>query len=282
MSAGSARRGEAPAFRDETSAGRGEPPAVREAEQRTLLGQEVYSDRVLRIYDPLVLLATNSLVWRCPRREMLGLYRRYATSRHLEVGVGTGYFLDRCRFPGPVAPRLTLLDLNSHTLEYASRRLARLSPEVRRANVLEPLPVPDGSYDSAGLNMVLHCLPGSSLREKEPALAHVARAVRPGGTVFGSTILAHGVRQSRAARAVLRNHNERGILQNTGDSLEDLQTVLERNFEGVTVRTRGSFALFTATAAGSAKPDQAAETDEVAEPGEAAGPGEGARERRAG
>ncbi|MBO8191125.1 class I SAM-dependent methyltransferase [Streptomyces oryzae] len=257
------------ARRDDASASREGRSSVCEDEQQALLGQEVYSDRVLRIYDPLVLLATNSLVWRCPRREMLGLYRRHVTGRHLEVGVGTGYFLDRCRFPGPAAPRLTLLDLNPNTLEYASRRLARLEPEARRANVLEPLPVPERTYDSAGLNMVLHCLPGSSLREKGPALANVARAVRPGGTVFGSTILAHGVRQSRAARAVLRNHNARGILQNTGDSLEDLQAELERNFDQVTVRTRGSFALFTAMAG------------EAAESGEAAVPGEASREKGA-
>lgn len=58
-------------------------------------------------------------------------------SNHLEVGVGTGYFLDRSSFPVP-EPRLALLDLNPHWLKHTEARLARYTPEVYRANALVP------------------------------------------------------------------------------------------------------------------------------------------------
>ncbi|MET7637229.1 class I SAM-dependent methyltransferase [Streptomyces sp. NPDC005438] len=220
--------------------------AAQERDPGVDAGQEVYSDRVLRIYDPLVLWLTNSAVWRCPRRVMRGMYQRNVGARHLEVGVGTGYFLHRCRFPVP-DPDIHLVDLNVATLRYASRRLARYQPTTRQANILEPLPVSERRYDSAGVNMVLHCLPGGDLRGKAKALAHVAATVRPGGRVFGSTILAHGVEVNPAARAMLRNHNERGILNNAGDRLEDLHEVMADHFTDHTVWTRGCFALFEAT-----------------------------------
>src|SRR5262245_53778238 len=66
---------------------------------------------------------------------MAWLRNRPITADHLDVGVRTGYCLDRCRFPDP-RPRLALLDLNPNSLRVAAHRLARFQPEVYRANVL--------------------------------------------------------------------------------------------------------------------------------------------------
>ncbi|MGV4924077.1 class I SAM-dependent methyltransferase [Streptomyces sp. BHT-5-2] len=212
-----------------------------------MAGQEVYSERVLKFYDLLVLRLTSSFVWRCPPGVMARLHERNLGERHLELGVGTGYFLDRGRFPVP-RPAIDLVDLNPDALAHAARRLARYRPGVHRANVLEPLPVPDGTFDSVGMNLLLHCLPGGSLRAKESVVKNAATAARKGGRVFGSTILAEGVEVNPAARAMLRNHNERGILQNAGDSLADLQWVLHEHLTDVVIRVRGCIALFEATA----------------------------------
>lgn len=65
------------------------------------------------------------------------LYRRHLPSNHLEVGVGTGYFLEHSHFPGP-QPRLALLDLSPHCLERTAARLSRYAPEIYRANALAP------------------------------------------------------------------------------------------------------------------------------------------------
>ena len=98
-------------------------------------GQAVYSKSMLAIYDLFVLGFSNRVVWRCPSQRILALYDRYITANHLDVGVGTGYFLDRCRFPND-RPRLALMDLNANCLDAAGKRLARYRPEVYRANVM--------------------------------------------------------------------------------------------------------------------------------------------------
>jgi hypothetical protein len=88
-------------------------------------GQAVYTARTLRAYDAVVVNLSNSLAWRCPARKILAQYNRHISDAHLDVGPGTGYYLDRCRVPGE-APHITL-----------------------RA-----------SFRSVGLSYVLHCLPG--------------------------------------------------------------------------------------------------------------------------
>lgn len=221
-----------------------EPAAVDRA---VLAGQEVYSERVLKIYDPLVLGLTNRFVWRCPRSAMRALYRANTGARHLELGVGTGYFLARTRFPAP-SPEVVLLDLNSDALDFASARLARLRPRQVQANVLAPLPVPEHGFDSVAMNMLLHCLPGDGIGDKAVVLANAAKALAPGGRMFGSTVLAVGVPLTSPARAMLRNHNERGILNNAKDSLADLEAAVREHFADPVVRLRGNMALFAGTA----------------------------------
>ena len=106
------------------------------------------------------------------------------------AGVGSGYFLDHCRFPAE-SPRVALLDLNANCLEMAAERIARYSPERYEANVLAPLEPEAAKFDSIGLNYVLHCLPGK-LAEKAAALSHLQTLLNPGGVLFGSTLLHAG------------------------------------------------------------------------------------------
>ena len=84
-------------------------------------GQAIYSPITLAVYDLIVLALSNPLIWRCPTGRILQLYDRHVTDNHLDVGVGTGWYLDRCHFPNP-APRIGLLDLNPNSLAAASRQ----------------------------------------------------------------------------------------------------------------------------------------------------------------
>src|SRR2546421_3026209 len=172
-----------------------------------LAGQAIYRRRVLSSYDLVVLRLSNPLLWRCRTSRILRQYDLVGAD-HLELGVGTGYYLDRCAFPVP-EPRITLLDLNAETLRYTAQRLARYRPDLVRANVLEPLPVPRHHFDSVALNYLLHCVPGD-LNDKSVVLANAAAAAKPGGKVFGSTILSGGVRRSRPAEAVVRQDKAMG------------------------------------------------------------------------
>lgn len=166
-------------------------------EQDVLEGQAVYSCSVLRIYDLWVLAFSCRLIWRCPKSLMLANYNYNVGRRHLDVGVGTGYFLDHCRFPDGES-EVTLVDLNPVVLAANKVRLARYRPVQVHADALQPLPLPTQTYDSVGLNFLLHCLPGPWAR-KSAVFANAARALRPGGRVIGSTILAAGVQVGRAA-----------------------------------------------------------------------------------
>jgi len=184
---------------------------------------------------------------------MVEPYRRYARPGHLDVGPGTGYFLERAGLPenSPV----TLLDPNPTVLDYASRRLQRLESSTVEADVCKPLPL-DGPFASAAMNGVIHCLPGP-LPSKAAAVANVAAVLAPSGVLFGSTILGTSTRQTRLARRVLERNNQRGIFDNLGDTEEGLRAILELSFERVDLETVGSMAIFTAT---DARPNASADT----------------------
>lgn len=211
---------------------------------RAYPGQAVYTTAFLRIYDPFVLGLSNRFVYRCPSAEVLRLYDRHISGRHLDIGPGSGYFLDRCPLPTD-APELTLVDLNPSVLAYASHRLRRYAPRTLQADVLQPLPLPQGYADSIALHYVLHCLPGS-MQEKIQILPRLAELLTPGGVLFGSTALGRGVQYGRLGRRAMRTYNARGILSNADDGIVDLRQGLEASFTDVDVRVRGTVALFSA------------------------------------
>ncbi|MEZ5833933.1 MAG: class I SAM-dependent methyltransferase [Dongiaceae bacterium] len=209
-------------------------------------GQAAYSPLVLRVYDWSVLGLSNTLIWRCPTSALCQLYDRNVSARHVDIGVGTGYFLDKARWPVP-APTITLLDLNTNSLDAASRRIARFAPEAVVANALEPLPL-SGSFGSAALCYLLHCMPGA-IPEKAVVFDHLRPLLEPGARVFGATILQGSVPRSWSAQALMDLYNRKGIFSNAKDTLEDLDSALRSRFADVKVEVRGVVALFEAAAA---------------------------------
>jgi hypothetical protein len=83
----------------------------------------VYTPLMLRVYDRLVHGISNRFAWRCPTERLLDLYRTNLSLRHLEAGVGTGFFIDRANRPR--FDYLALLDINRHCLARSAERLAR-------------------------------------------------------------------------------------------------------------------------------------------------------------
>jgi SAM-dependent methyltransferase len=160
------------------------------------------------------------------------------------VGVGTGWFLDNCRFPHD-RPRITLLDLNPRCLERAATRIQRYDPKIVQANILEPLELETSQFGSIGLNYLLHCLPGT-LKEKAVVFDHVKSYLAPGGIVFGSTLLAEGVKRFPIARALMQFYNSKGVFSNQEDSIRDLESELAARFRQVRLEVIGCAALFTA------------------------------------
>jgi hypothetical protein len=199
-------------------------------------GAALYGPLVLAVYDAAVMGFNNEHVWRCPTRVLRDWFQAHVSADHLEVGAGTGYHLDRCRFPSET-PRVVLADLNGATLRATARRIRRYRPTAYQLDVLSPFQLPgEAPFGSIALNYVLHCLPGS-FREKA--------VVAPGGVLLGSTILGGGVAGGRRARALMALFNRMGVFHNEGDRLEDLDAALRGRFPRVELQVVGCVALFS-------------------------------------
>ncbi|MAC55038.1 MAG: methyltransferase type 12 [Gimesia sp.] len=207
-------------------------------------GQAVYSKRILSIYDIWVLGISNSLIWKCRTKTILNWMNQSLTANHLDVGVGTGYYLDHCAFPDSNV-RLGLLDLNPNSLAAAASRASRYTPETYQADILQPLPDQPQGFDSASLNYLLHCLPGD-LSSKSTLFDHLNQWLNPGAIISGSTILAEGIPRSLPARKLMHFYNEKKIFTNSADSRDELLSQLQSRYTDVELKVTGCVALFRA------------------------------------
>ena len=206
-------------------------------------GQAVYSPFVLTLYDMGVLGLSCRWLWRCPASILLAHYQQNISGNHLDVGVGSGYFLDKVNFPA-LNPRVALMDLNPNSLDFCSRRIDRYQPQNLQRNVLEPIDYQGDKFDSLGMNLLLHCLPGTML-EKACAFDHLLPLLNPGARVFGATILQGDVPRNLAARGAMKVYNRKGIFSNQNDSLASLKQALESRLDQVDVQVKGYMALFS-------------------------------------
>lgn len=206
-------------------------------------GAAIYSKRILSVYDLGVIKISNQLAWRCPAGRILEFYNEHVTANHLDVGVGTGYFLDKCRFPSS-NPRIALLDLNPNSLQVTAQRLSRYQPTTHQADVLQPLSLNLPPFDSIGLGYLLHCLPGT-LQSKQVVLENLKPLLNPGGVIFGTTILGQGIQPNFLARRLMALYNKKGIFGNHTDNLADLEAALKPHFQTVETKMVGCVAFFT-------------------------------------
>jgi SAM-dependent methyltransferase len=202
---------------------------------------EIYTSRFLAVYDALILGIYLRYVWRCPRKVLAERYRTHIGRRHLDVGPGTGYFLDVAGPPAGAA--ITLLDPSAEVLTHAAQRLARYTPATVRADACSPLPLA-GTFESAALNLVLHCIDGAE--RKAAAVRNVAATLDEGGVLFGASVLGTPTVHSRLGRIVLRALNRRGIFSNLEDTEAALRALLHEAFVDVTLERIGAVAVFTA------------------------------------
>jgi SAM-dependent methyltransferase len=206
-------------------------------------GQAGYNAAMLAIYDVWVLKFMTKAVWKVPVSQGIDRYRQHIGHRHLDVGPGTGFFIEKA--DPPPDTWITLLDPNPTVLRHAAKRLADRHPVTVEADVMKPLPV-EGPFDSAALSFVLHCLRGPD-ENKAVAVRNIADVLGPWGILFGGTVLGLQADHTKSARAFLRAANKQGGFDNLNDTPEGLRRILEKSFDAVDVDVVGSAAFFTAT-----------------------------------
>ncbi|KAF6830254.1 beta-ketoacyl synthase domain-containing protein [Colletotrichum plurivorum] len=217
------------------------PTADSTSPADTTKGADAYNTTNLKTYDTLVFVVVTPYGWRCPTDKLIAFFNRniaraadpYAKgsgqgvppTRILDIGVDTGYF--PARAPLPRWTEYVLADLNQDCLDVTLPVIERAHPEVgaRARKVVgdflaqgdEPKSIfcktsalPAGGFDAVSLMFLLHCLPGPTARKVE-AVGRMGRLLRPGGVVFGATILGKGVSRNPLARLVLWLNNYMGV-----------------------------------------------------------------------
>jgi len=209
------------------------------------LGAAVYSDRVLKIYDRWVLGFSNHYAWKCPTNTvLLPFFQEHLSANHLDVGVGSGYYLAHS---SDRPEQVTLLDLNDNSLKAAGSRIAHLQPSLVRDDVLQPSgALGDRKFDSISLFYLLHCLPGNMAEKGRRVFSTLGAHLAPGGVLYGATILGDEANHNWIGRRLMKLYNRKGIFGNQHDTQEGLQSALNEHFAKVAVWKVGKVALFTA------------------------------------
>ncbi|MFH7906761.1 class I SAM-dependent methyltransferase [Enterobacter cloacae] len=211
---------------------------------KTRDGIKAYTPLSLKLYDWWVLRVSNRYAWKCStERHLIPHFRNNIKNNHLDVGVGTGYYLTFA----PDFCNISLLDLNTSSLEAANAR-------VRRSRVKESIlhdvfnPYPSHmreQYDSVSMFYLLHCLPGE-MSDKSEVIAHASAVLTKEGRLFGATILGDDAGHNMFGRKLMKMYNKKGIFSNRTDNTEVLASILSRYFYHVEITLKGHVALFKA------------------------------------
>jgi ubiquinone/menaquinone biosynthesis C-methylase UbiE len=208
-------------------------------------GASVYSPTVLKLYDLCVNGLSHRFVWQCPTKTvLLPFYKEHLGPKHLDVGVGTGFFIARAGLTS--SHQVGLLDLNENCLRAAAAQVKQAKVRTFRRDIMQPSSEPaDTGYDSISLFHVLHCLPGT-MDDKETAIANLKRYLSKTGVLYGVTILGEEAGHNPIGRMLLKLYNDKGIMHNMADTLDGLQLMLGRQFRNVQIRRHNKVALFVA------------------------------------
>ncbi|KAK1989296.1 methyltransferase domain-containing protein [Colletotrichum cereale] len=247
----------------------------------TFAGAAIYVPVFLRyVYDPVVLGLYCPYAWKIPSSKMREFFNRHIANaasrsrsstpvsvasvrpgssrespcRILDIGVGTGYFLEHA--PVPAGSEVHLADLNQAALHAArSRTLAAHPKTICKTTVVDFLDpegrglrcrdLSGGSFDAISTTMLLHCLPGPPAR-KADALVRLRHLLTPGGTLFGMTILGRGVEHNIWGKQLMFWHNLLGLFGNTEDDVEGFVGPLKQAFGDVSWEVHGNMLLFEA------------------------------------
>lgn len=171
-------------------------------------------------------------------------YVENISDNHLEIGAGSGFFLEHTLCTDFVR-RLGLLDLNKRCLAKCAARLKLFDPQIRHHDILEPLESEDHKFSSVGMNYVLHCISGG-FRCNQRIFGHVQSQLAKGGVLFGATLVRQPIHDGILSWLFMKLLNALGIFNNTDHTVGELRRALEASFREVEVSMVGNAAVFRA------------------------------------
>ena len=205
-------------------------------------------------YDWFVLGFSNSFAWCCPTvsTQVPFFNKNIKPHSHLDIGVGTGYYLTQAKLPP--GSNITLCDLNANSLAMAKSSTETAFPDaditVRtiQHDIEKDLPPgPNGApqnFDSISLMFLLHCMPGPPSR-KTAIFKHLARNnLSNDGVLFGTTILAKRVTHNWVGNFLIDLYNKKGIFGNADDGAEEILNGLKEAFDDVDAKVVGRVLMF--------------------------------------
>jgi ubiquinone/menaquinone biosynthesis C-methylase UbiE len=204
-------------------------------------GQAVYTPLMLKVYNLWVLDISNTWIWRCPKKIQQRQFSQHTSSNHLDIGVGTGYYLKQHQWPKQA--QLSLMDLNPNCLELTKKLLSNLNPNVYLHDIFKAKDALFNQFQSISMNYLLHCLPGD-METKSVAIMNAVSMLSPGGVLFGASILADSSLHTKISTRLCTFYNEKGIFTNQKDTLETLKSALTQHLTDVEVKVVGCVALF--------------------------------------
>lgn len=202
----------------------------------------IYNALTLKFYNLWVLRLSNKWIWRCPTQLQLLHFQQHIGVNHLDIGVGTGYYIKHCRFMENAA--LSFMDINPSCLQYAYDVNQKRKPKLYCHDVFDSYQVFGERFDSISINYLLHCLPGS-MAFKATALNNICAWLKPEGKLFGSTILSDDHLHTPSSRALMRFYQNKHIFVNQQDTLSALSAELHHQLHEVDIEVIGCVALFS-------------------------------------
>ena len=193
----------------------------------------------LKLYDYLVNDINCSYAWRCHKSNIFENYKNNIKTNHLEIGPGTGYFLEN----NYNIKKLYLMDINDDTLNFSKNNLSEnYQLETINHNIFEDkLEIKD--LESVGLNYVLHCVPG----RLEDNIDNLINNLETNNKVnfFGATVVSDKILQNRLSTIELFFLNKYNIFNNEMDTSKNLIDYLKYNHIKYQEKIVGNVLLFS-------------------------------------
>ncbi|CAF1335030.1 unnamed protein product [Didymodactylos carnosus] len=211
----------------------------------------------LFVYDYWVLLFICKFVWKCKRSLQLSFYNKNLSSNHLDIGVGSGWYLKHCMLPSNIY-RIALADLHISPLKFATNRLlsrfdnSTKMPKIEliQKNILSEDTASDqlNKFDSISMFFLLHCIPGSMKEKANIVFPKLKELLTESGVIYGTTVLGNIIKKENNAPSLAYRLctylNNNGIMCNWNDDIDSLkQAAISAGFH-IDVTIIGYTAMF--------------------------------------